>query len=85
MDDVFLTLSLTAAAAGLLLLGGIAVRAVLMRQRYRAGASSLVDLLDTQRAEFLAQQDVVSGQAQLLKDFVSLQKSLGLGWRSTAS
>ena len=33
MDDVFLTLSLTAAAAGLLLLGGIAVRAVLMRQR----------------------------------------------------
>lgn len=59
--------------------------ATLMRQRYRAGVSSLVDLLDTQRAEFLAQQDVVSGQAQLLKDFVSLQKSLGLGWRSTAS
>ena len=59
--------------------------ATLMRQRYRAGASSLVDLLDTQRAEFAAQQDVISGQAQLLKDFVSLQKSLGLGWRSTAS
>ena len=59
--------------------------ATLMRQRYRAGASSLVDLLDTQRAEFAAQQEVISGQAQLLKDFVSLQKSLGLGWRSTAS
>lgn len=59
--------------------------AMLMRARYRAGASSLVDLLDTQRAEFLAQQDVVAGQAQLLKDFVSLQKSLGLGWRSNAS
>ncbi|QGZ63454.1 efflux transporter outer membrane subunit [Paraburkholderia acidisoli] len=57
--------------------------ATLMRQRYRAGASSLVDLLDTQRAEFVAQQDVVSGQAELLKDFVSLQKSLGLGWRTT--
>lgn len=55
--------------------------ATLMRQRYRAGASSLVDLLDTQRAEFLAQQDVVSGQAELLKDFVSLQKSFGLGWK----
>ncbi|WP_028225207.1 efflux transporter outer membrane subunit [Paraburkholderia ferrariae] len=55
--------------------------ATLMRQRYRAGASSLVDLLDTQRAEFLSQQDVISGQAELLKDFVSLQKSLGLGWQ----
>ncbi|CAM2165494.1 Outer membrane protein OprM [Paraburkholderia sacchari] len=59
--------------------------ATLMRARYRAGASTLVDLLDTQRAEFLAQQDVIAGQAQLLKDFVSLQKSLGLGWRSNAS
>lgn len=55
--------------------------AMLMRERYRAGTSTLVDLLDTQRAEFLAQQDVVAGQAELLKDFVSLQKSLGLGWK----
>ncbi|MEX3693065.1 efflux transporter outer membrane subunit [Paraburkholderia sp. BR14263] len=59
--------------------------ATLMRQRYRAGASSLVDLLDTQRTEFAAQQNVVSGQADLLKDFVSLQKSLGLGWQTTAA
>ncbi|WP_321878882.1 efflux transporter outer membrane subunit [Paraburkholderia bannensis] len=59
--------------------------AVLMRQRYRAGTSTLVDLLDTQRSEFLAQQDVISGQAELLKDFISIQKSLGLGWRSNAS
>jgi NodT family efflux transporter outer membrane factor (OMF) lipoprotein len=58
--------------------------ATLMRQRYRAGASSLVDLLDTQRVEFSSQQDVVSGQAELLKDFVSLQKSLGLGWQSAS-
>jgi NodT family efflux transporter outer membrane factor (OMF) lipoprotein len=53
----------------------------LTRQRYRAGTTTLVDLLDTQRAGFSAQQDVISGQAQLLKDFVSLQKSLGLGWQ----
>ncbi len=53
----------------------------LTRQRYRAGTVSLVDLLDTQRAEFSAQQDVVAGQAELLKDYVSLQKSLGLGWQ----
>jgi outer membrane protein TolC len=55
--------------------------ATLMRQRYTAGTSSLIDLLDTQRTQFSAQQDVVAGQAELLKDFVSLQKSLGLGWR----
>lgn len=54
----------------------------LMRDRYAAGAASLIDLLDTQRTEYAAQQDVVSGQAALLDDFVSLQKSLGLGWRS---
>ncbi|WP_310634295.1 efflux transporter outer membrane subunit [Paraburkholderia sp.] len=53
----------------------------LTRQRYRAGTVSLVDLLDTQRAEFSAQQDVIAGQAELLKDYVSLQKSLGLGWQ----
>ncbi|GLQ95479.1 efflux transporter outer membrane subunit [Dyella acidisoli] len=52
----------------------------LMHQRYEAGASSLIDLLDTQRAQFSAQQNLVAGQADLLKDFVSLQKSLGLGW-----
>ena len=54
----------------------------LMRQRYRAGASSLIDLLDTQRVQFTAQQNLVQGRADLLKDFVSLQKSLGLGWVS---
>jgi outer membrane protein TolC len=54
--------------------------ATLMRQRYDAGASSLIDLLDTQRTQFSAQQNLVQGRADLLKDFVSLQKSLGLGW-----
>ncbi|RFU49800.1 efflux transporter outer membrane subunit [Paraburkholderia sp. DHOC27] len=56
--------------------------ATLMRQRYTAGVATLIDLLDTQRTEFTAQQDVVAGQAELLKDFVSLQKSLGLGWQT---
>ncbi|GAB2592098.1 efflux transporter outer membrane subunit [Dyella jejuensis] len=54
--------------------------AALMRQRYDAGASSLIDLLDTQRGQFSAQQNLVEGKADLLKDYVSLQKSLGLGW-----
>ncbi|CAM3631787.1 RND transporter [Bordetella sputigena] len=54
----------------------------LTRQRYSAGVATLIDLLDTQRSEFAAQQDVVAGQAELLQDFVSLQKSLGLGWQA---
>jgi NodT family efflux transporter outer membrane factor (OMF) lipoprotein len=56
--------------------------ATLMRQRYAAGVATLIDLLDTQRQEFTAQQNVVAGQAELLKDFVSLQKSLGIGWQA---
>lgn len=52
----------------------------LMHQRYDAGASSLIDLLDTERVQFNAQQNLVDGRAELLKDFVSLHKSLGLGW-----
>jgi NodT family efflux transporter outer membrane factor (OMF) lipoprotein len=55
--------------------------AALTRQRYAAGVATLIDLLDTERSEFAAQQDVVAGQAELLQDFVSLQKSLGLGWQ----
>lgn len=57
----------------------------LMRQRYVAGVATAIDLLDTERTEFSAQQDVVAGRAQLLKDFVLLQKSLGLGWQASAS
>lgn len=53
----------------------------LMHQRYSAGASSLIDLMDTQRTQFSAQQNLIEGQADLLKDYVSLQKSLGLGWK----
>lgn len=56
--------------------------AELTRQRYSAGVATLIDLLDTQRSEFAAQQDVVAAQAELLQDFVSLQKSLGLGWQA---
>ncbi|MGI4814190.1 MAG: efflux transporter outer membrane subunit [Janthinobacterium lividum] len=56
--------------------------ATLMRQRYAAGVATLIDLLDTQREEFSAQQNVVAGQAELIKDFVALQKSLGIGWQT---
>ncbi|MGS1021191.1 efflux transporter outer membrane subunit [Burkholderia glumae] len=59
--------------------------AALMNQRYRAGVSSLIDLLDTQRAALSARQNVIAGQAELLDDYISLQKSLGLGWQTDAT
>ncbi|GAB7539371.1 efflux transporter outer membrane subunit [Burkholderia sp. 3C] len=59
--------------------------ATLMDQRYRAGVSSMIDLLDTQRESLSAQQNVIAGQAELIKDYVSLQKSLGLGWQTEAA
>ncbi|MDG0024455.1 efflux transporter outer membrane subunit [Trinickia sp. Y13] len=54
----------------------------LMRQRYAAGVATAIDLLDTERTQFSAQQDVIAGRAELIKDFVLLQKSLGLGWQA---
>jgi len=53
----------------------------LMRQRYGAGVASAIDLLDTERTQFSAEQDVIAGRAQLIEDFIQLQKSLGLGWQ----
>lgn len=58
---------------------------VLMQQRRIAGTASEIDLLDAQRALYSAQQNAIQGEADLLKDFVSLQKSLGLGWQVTST
>lgn len=55
--------------------------ATLTQQRYRAGTSSALDWLDAERTRFSAQQNRISGDAELIKDYVSLQKSLGLGWQ----
>lgn len=57
----------------------------LMQQRRTAGTASQIDLLDVQRVLYNAQQNAVQGQADLLKDFVSLQKSLGLGWEAASA
>ncbi|WP_337994918.1 TolC family protein [Pseudomonas putida] len=67
----------------MLLLGiqGSAERAAeLTRLRYRAGTASTMNWLDAERTCFDAQQNRVSGDVQLLKDFATLHKSLGLGW-----
>jgi NodT family efflux transporter outer membrane factor (OMF) lipoprotein len=55
--------------------------ATLTRQRYRAGTSSALDWLDAERTRFSAQQNRIAGDADLIKDYVALQKSLGLGWK----
>ncbi|CAG2133441.1 efflux transporter outer membrane subunit [Cupriavidus plantarum] len=54
--------------------------ATLQQQRYRAGTASMLEWLDVERTRVMAQQDRISGDAGLLRDYVSLQKSLGLGW-----
>ena len=54
----------------------------LTEQRYRAGTTTALDWLDAERTRFSAEQERVAGEAELIKDYVALQKSLGLGWQS---
>jgi NodT family efflux transporter outer membrane factor (OMF) lipoprotein len=56
--------------------------AELTRQRYRAGTTSALDWLDAERTRFSAEQNRIAGDAELIKDYTALQKSLGLGWQS---
>ena len=51
-------------------------------QRYQAGAASLIDRYDSQRNALAAQENTIAGEAELIKDFIALQKSLGLGWQN---
>jgi len=54
--------------------------AELAQQRRQAGVASQLDLLDARRADIDARLQALEGEADLLKDFVALQKSLGLSW-----
>lgn len=49
-------------------------------QRYRAGTSTLIDLLDAERQQIAAEQRLLVAEAELTTDFVAIQKALGLGW-----
>ncbi len=55
--------------------------AELTQQRYRSGTANTLDWLDAERTRFNAQQERISGEGQLLKDFAALHKALGLGWQ----
>lgn len=50
--------------------------------RYRGGTASFLDALDAERQRLQAEQSLAQAQAQLSNDYISLQKSLGLGWQS---
>jgi outer membrane protein TolC len=54
--------------------------AELTQERYAAGTATLIDSLDTERQRMAAEDQLVSAQADLMNAYVSLQKSLGLGW-----
>jgi NodT family efflux transporter outer membrane factor (OMF) lipoprotein len=56
----------------------------LEQQRRQAGVGGQLDLLAAQRSDIDARLKTLDGEAALLKDFVALQKSLGLGWRAPA-
>ncbi|QJE03499.1 TolC family protein [Massilia forsythiae] len=56
--------------------------AMLMAARQRAGTASLIDVLDTERQQISAEQNLAQAQAALTGDFVALHKALGLGWQA---
>jgi NodT family efflux transporter outer membrane factor (OMF) lipoprotein len=54
--------------------------ATLAAQRYREGAASSLETLDADRQRLMADDQLNSAEADLSRDYVALQKSLGLAW-----
>ena len=52
----------------------------LTAQRQRGGTASTLDLLDAERQQIQAEQNLLSTLAGLSSDYITLQKALGLGW-----
>jgi NodT family efflux transporter outer membrane factor (OMF) lipoprotein len=48
--------------------------------RMRGGTASTLDILDAERRRVQAESSLEQAKAQVTRDFVSLQKSLGLAW-----
>ena len=53
----------------------------LTRQRYVVGVVSQIEVVNDIRSQLEATQNLAAGQVQLLTDYASLQKGLGLGWQ----
>ncbi len=56
--------------------------AQLTQVKMQGGTATTIDTLDAERNRIQAQSSVTEANAQLTQDFISLQKSLGLGWQS---
>ncbi|MFK3737409.1 efflux transporter outer membrane subunit [Massilia sp. TN1-12] len=54
--------------------------AALTVARQKAGTASLIDVLDVERQQLAAEQNLAQAQAALTNDFIALHKALGLGW-----
>jgi multidrug efflux system outer membrane protein len=52
----------------------------LAEERYRRGLTAFLDVLETQRALFQAQSELVASEARVSTDLVALYKALGGGW-----
>jgi NodT family efflux transporter outer membrane factor (OMF) lipoprotein len=53
--------------------------------KMRGGTASTLDILDAERRRVDAETSLEEAKIQLTQDFVSLEKSLGLGWQDPAS
>jgi NodT family efflux transporter outer membrane factor (OMF) lipoprotein len=56
--------------------------AALTGQRQRGGTASTLELLDAERQQILAEQNLLGALAGLSSDYIGLQKALGLGWEA---
>jgi outer membrane protein TolC len=56
----------------------------LAESRYRAGAETIITLLDAQRTLYAAQDEAARLKLARLQAAVSLYKALGGGWRAKA-
>lgn len=59
--------------------------ASLSHQRYQAGTTTLIDVLDTERQQIEAAQNLSVAKAGLTSDYIAIQKALGLGWGAPIS
>lgn len=55
--------------------------AMLTDARKQAGTASLIDVLDAERQQLAAEQNLAQAQAALTGDFIALHKALALGWQ----
>jgi NodT family efflux transporter outer membrane factor (OMF) lipoprotein len=56
--------------------------AEIARERYKAGLTTFLEVLDADRTFFVSQTQALDGDANLTQDQIALYKSLGGGWKT---